>query len=185
MKVIQIRGCNACGKTTLVKQFIENKQLKQKKYKKIKYYEDNGIIVIGDYSKDGCCGCDADFSNKIELFDTILYFVKNMKPRYLIFEGLMYGITFEFSYNLKKYLEKNNCGYKAIYLTSDFKTIVERLNERNKGKEVNYEHLIDKYESAEKAYIKLKANKIDIVKYNVKDIKKEDMFKLLEDEINE
>ena len=108
-----------------------------------------------------------------------------MKPRYLIFEGLMYGITFEFSYNLKNYLEKNNSGYKAIYLTSDFKTIVERLNERNKGKEVNYEHLIDKYESAEKAYIKLKANKIDIVKYNVKDIKKEDMFKLLEDEINE
>lgn len=185
MKVIQIRGCNACGKTTVIKQFLKTKQFKQKKYKKINYYEGENIIVLGDYSKDGCCGCDVEFSNKVELFDTILWFVKNVKPKYLIFEGLIYGVTFEFSYKLKKYLEKNNCDYKAIYLTSDIETIVDRLKERNKGKEVNYEHLVGKYQSSEKAYYKLKINNVDIVKYDVKNIKKEDMFKLLEVEINE
>lgn len=185
MKVIQIRGCNACGKTTLIKQIIERKKLKQKQYKHIKYYENNNIIILGDYSRDGCCGCDVSFSNKVELFNTILYFIRNVKPKYLIFEGLIYGVTFSFSYNLKKYLEKNNCEYKAIYLTSDLKTLLNRLKIRNEGKNVNFEHFIGKYDSAEKSYYKLLLNKVDIVKYDVKDINKDDMYKILEVELSE
>ena len=187
MKVIQIRGCNASGKTTMVKQFIQNSnfEIKEIKVKGIKTYittnENKSIVILGRYDKK-TGGCDL-FQNKIHVINTIFYVIANMKPKIIIFEGLIYGLTYKFAAELCDNLKKYNYDYTGICLYLEKNTALERLYKRNGGKAVNESYILNKTKSMMASYKKLLSNGYKVKLYDTSKVKEEDMHKILENEV--
>lgn len=188
MKVIQIRATNAMGKTTIMRQFIEkyNLSVYTEKIKSDAVYitanKDKSIIILGKYG-DKWGGCD-NFKNKIQVFETIIYLIKKYKPKYIIFEGLLYGKTFKFASNLSNYIKKYDYDYLGITLTADFNFALKRLQKRNGNAGINVEAFYNTWKSVIMSHNKLKAVGTNMVLVDITGVKLEDMVKILEKEVN-
>lgn len=189
MKVIQLRGTNATGKTTTIRQFIERGDFEVKSVpvanRDIEYHweETRRIAVIGRYDKAVTGGVDGYITNKELLRDVIIRMLKVVKPDVLLFEGVMYGVTFEFAYKLARVLKTLHCEYIGIYFNPPLDVVFDRLAERNGGKEVDYMSVQAKWFSAGRAYEKLKKNGINIKAIDTTRIPKDQMYKIIEDEL--
>ncbi len=187
-KVIQIRATNAMGKTTIIKQYIKKYHLKteqievfnEKVY--ITHNDEKTVFILGKYGEKWG-GCD-NFKNKQQVFNTILYLIKHYKPKIIIFEGLLYGKTFLFAYNLCKYLKKYNYKYKGIVLNSNFEFALKRLRKRNNNNDINLEAFYNTWYQVLNSYKKLKQRNIDMELIDITNIKLEDMVKILEKEVD-
>lgn len=187
MKVIQLRATNAVGKTTIVRQFIDKHGLisqeeivgSDKVY--ITANKDKTIIVLGKYS-DKWGGCDS-FKNRELVFNTIIYLIKKYKPKYIIFEGLLYGKTFLFANNLRQYLKKYNYSYLGITLTCAFEFALNRLQKRNNESNINIEAFYNTWKSVLVSHDKLVKNKVNMKLVDVTNIKYEDMVNILDKEV--
>ena len=186
-KVIQLRATNAMGKTTVIRQFINKYNLivdkinvlNDKVY--VTHSKDNTLFILGKYN-DKWGGCD-NFKDKQQVFNTIVFLVKNYQPKYIIFEGLLYGKTFQFAYNLNNYLKRYNYKYKGIVLNSSFEFALERLKKRNNNSEINIEAFYNTWYSVLNSYKKLKQKNVDMELIDITSIKYEDMVKILEREL--
>ena len=188
MVVIQIRGCNATGKTTIVRQFIEKYNLSMKELDVngtktiITSNEDNSLVVLGRYDKT-IGGCDL-YSGTKQVFSTIIYCIKNFNSKTIVFEGMLYSKTFSFTNNLKKAIKNFGYKYIGIYLYRTFDNVVRLLTERN-GKGVNLKNLIPTYKSCYTSYLNCKKAGLNMKKINVDNIKFEEMGEILEEYIVE
>lgn len=189
MKLIQIRGCNASGKTTTVRQFIEKNNFRSEEIfiKGIRTYitinQDNSIVILGRYDKK-TGGCDL-FENKEHVFNTIIWLIVNIRPKTIIFEGLIYGLTYKFASELSDYVKNYNYKYVGICLYVNPDIAIERLYKRNGGKKINEQYVFSKTKSAISAYKKLALNGYNVKMLDTSNIKENEMFKILEDCINE
>ena len=122
MKIIQIRGINGSGKTTLVRGLLDTLEYENVEVfvngKAVICHKSERIFVIGRYDKNECGGCDASIENGNDLKELIAKVTKEYKPEILIFEGVMYGKTFSFTYEIFKCLHEANIGVKMIDLGS-------------------------------------------------------------------
>ena len=192
-KIIQLRGCNAVGKTTTIKQFIDNfkdveiHELKIDKYKsKITSINNNEIIILGTYQTEKkCCGCDADYENRDHIIRTLHFVMKKIKPQTIIYEGMIYGKTAKMAIDVSNLCKILNYKYVGIYLYRDFESCIELLEERNEGKKYNIYSVKQTYDCCYQAYTNLVKRKANIKKVDVNNIKKEDMGKILLEEIYE
>ena len=189
MKVIQLRGTNATGKTTTVRQFIQRNNFVVNSirvgYRDIEYHWDSQrkIAIIGRYDQAMSGGVDGYITDKDVLRDTIIRMVKNIKPNAVIFEGIVYGVTFQFAYELNKVLEKIGCDYVGICFLPPLDVVFDRLAVRNGGKEVDYMSVQNKWFTASRAYEKLKRAGVDVKAVDTTKIPKKQMYKLIEDEL--
>ena len=189
MKVIQIRGTNATGKTTTIRGFINRGQFVIKTIKvgrrDIEYHwEDRRkIAIIGRYDKAVTGGVDGYITDKNELMDTILRIIKYIKPEILLFEGIVYGVTFKFAYELAHILKKYKYDYLGIVFMPPLDVVFQRLAIRNGGKEVDYMSVQGKWFSASSAYDKLLKSGINVKAVDTSKIPKEQMYRIIEDEI--
>lgn len=189
MKLIQIRGCNASGKTTTVRQFIEKNNFEsievnikgKKTYLTIN--QDKSIVILGRYDKK-TGGCDL-FDNKEHVFNTIMWIIFNLKPKVIIFEGLIYGLTYKFASELSNFVSKYNYQYKGICLYANEDTVLERLYKRNGGKSIKEINIFKKTKTMISSYKKLLANGYNVKMIDTSNINENEMFKILEDCINE
>lgn len=187
--VLQIRGSNATGKTTVVKGFIERNRLFKRsinirKFGECFYYSDcsNKYIVIGDYEKkNGGCDC---LKGAEHVYCFLKEIIEAYEPEILIFEGFIYSTSAKFARVLNK--ELNKCGYKfkAIFLYRDFNDVIDKISIRNGGAKLNIESLYSSYNSAIKAYINLLKSGINIKRIDVTNYEFEDMKSLISEEIN-
>lgn len=186
-KLIQIRGANATGKTTIVRQFIQRHNLSMSYIEiggvttPLNVSDDGSIVVLGRYDKS-TGGCDL-FKNKAHVVATIKYSVKRYAPKVIIFEGFIYGKTFSFAFQLNQLCKLLGYEFKAIVLRRRFERTLELITERNGGKPFSIENLKhtvrDVSESAKKlkaAGIKTKVVDADLLPFN-------DMYTILEEEI--
>lgn len=189
MKVIQLRGTNATGKTTTIRQFIECGEFVVKTIRvagrDIEYHweERRRIAILGRYDQAMSGGVDGYITNKDLLRDTILKIMKNVKPDVLLFEGIVYGVTFEFAFKLARVLKKINCEYIGICFMPPLDVVFERLAKRNGDKAVDYMSVQNKWFSANRAYDKLRKNGIRVKAIDTSKIPKKKMQKIIEDEI--
>lgn len=189
MKVIQLRGTNATGKTTTIRQFIERGDFEVKSIpianRDIEYHWDEArkIAVLGRYDLRVSGGIDGYITNKNLLRDVIIRILKVVKPEVLLFEGVMYGVTFDFTYKLTRALKMIHCDYVGIYYNPPLDVVFDRLAERNGGKEVNYMNVQGKWFTAARAYDKLRANGINVKAIDTTRIPKEQMYKIIEGEL--
>ena len=189
MKVIQLRGTNATGKTTAIRQFIERNKFKvfsiRVGNRDIEYHWDDNlkIAILGRYDKAVTGGVDGYITNKDFLRDCIVKMVKMLKPEVLIFEGVVYGVTFKFAYELARVLKTIGCEYKGVCLLPPLDVVFDRLAQRNGDKPVDYMSVQNKWFSASRAYDKLVANGIQVKLIDTSKIPKDSMYRIIEGEL--
>ena len=188
-KVIQLRGTNATGKTTAVRQLIETGGFEVRFFRHGKMdvaytmNDERSICVLGRYDTRVCGGFDGVIKDKRLLMDIIIKMLKVLQPKYYVLEGVMYGVTFAFGFNLNKVCDMLGYHYVGLCLIPPLDVSLLRLYGRNGGKEIDVKHLQDKHFATIRAYEKLKANGVDVKIVNSAIIPKDQMQKMIEDEM--
>lgn len=189
MKVIQLRGTNATGKTTTLRQFMNRGHFAVKTIRvgtrDIEYHWDSErrIALLGRYDQAMSGGIDGYITDKDYLRDCVLRIMKVVKPEALLFEGVVYGVTFKFAYELARVLKTMGIEYIGLCFLPPLDIVFDRLAIRNGGKEVDYMSVQNKWFSASKAYDRLRACGINVKAIDTTKIPKESMYRIIEDEI--
>lgn len=182
MKVLQIRGCNASGKTTCVNGFIKTKNLTLEDYfvdNKNVYIttnENHSIIVLGRYDKK-IGGCDL-FGGTAIVIKTILKVIKDFAPKLIIFEGMIYSKSVIFTQKLQKLLKSFGYKYQSVYLYRTFNNTKELLDKRSGGG-YSIENLLSTYKTCINVYKKIKQLGFNIKRIDVDSLTLEETEKLL------
>ena len=189
MKLIQIRGCNGSGKTTMMRQFVEkhNLSIKEIKVNNIQTFisssEDMKTIVLGKYDrKTG--GCDL-YKNADHVVKTIYQLIKEYRPNTILFEGLIYGLTFKFAKELADNVKNYGYDYKGICLYLDPEEAIKRIYIRNGGKDINQEYIYNKTKSFLTSYNKLKEANYNVKLYDTSKVAINNLIDIIEKEANE
>ena len=187
MKIIQIRGNNGTGKTTIVREFINKNESEiisvHVGKRDIECHKIGNIIIIGRYDKGMCGGCDAAIRTADELKETIAKICKTLKPEVLVFEGVMYGKSVSFTQEIYIYSRAVRAEFLAICLEPPFDTTLERIYGRNGGNDVNVKALESGWRGSIRSNAKLRAMKVPMVTYNTGQMTLEEMGGVLEDAI--
>lgn len=188
-RVIQLRGTNATGKTTAIRQFINRGTFSVKEIpvggRLIEYHwnAERKIAILGRYDQCMSGGVDGYITSKELLGSSILRILRCVKPNALLFEGIVYGVTFQFAYELNSILKRMGCEYIGICFLPPLDVALERLKERNGGKAVDIDSVSSKWFTASKAYEKLKAAGVQVKAVDTSTIPKQDMWKVIEREL--
>ena len=183
MQIIQIRGGNATGKTTTVRQFVNKHNLKieeiivngQKTYIST---NNKDIVVLGRYDKlNG--GCDL-FEGREHVTQTIIYIIKTMRPKTIIFEGFIYGLSYKFGCDVQKLAQIFGYEYLAITLIRDENNGLNILYKRNGAVNINEKNFLSKYKASISAHKKLKNSGIKALMVNTDNVQEKEMYKIIE-----
>ncbi len=187
MKILQIRGANASGKTTIVRQFIEHNGLALTFEKvgetELPFYvsADRKIAVLGRYDKT-TGGCDL-FSGKAQVVSAIVYAARKLRAETIIFEGFIYGKSFAFGNGLNGLAKILGYEYIGISLHRTIESAMRLLLERNGGKSFSTENLLRSMKDVEASHQKLRAAGVKMRRVNTDAIPYEEMWKVLQGEI--
>lgn len=185
-RMIQLRGSNGYGKTTAVSQFIMKRGMKPE------YIEcagltfelqtdGNGIYVLAKKRKDGTySGLDGYVHNRDILIALIKELIKLKQPDVIVFEGLIYGLTFKLGFELNSLAKKSGYHFTAICLNLPRDIAIERLYQRNGGKPFNHDAFDGRCKSTMKSYEKLRDNGVDARLVDTSKIQKNNMYKIIE-----
>lgn len=184
MKVIQLRGVNGVGKTTAVRQYIERGEFCVESIemngKQYFYHFDGKIAIIGRYDLRQSGGIDGCITDKHELKNLITRMLRVIKPETLIFEGVMYGKTFQFSYDISLLAKALGYEYLAVCLVPSFDVSILRIWGRNGNKDVNVENLESMYRQAIKTNSMLRSSGVNTVEIDTGSVPKDEMYTILE-----
>lgn len=189
MKVIQLRGTNATGKTTTIRQFIERGNFTVETIRvgirDIEYHWDSAkkIAIVGRYDKRMSGGVDGYIAEKKLLQNVILRMVTRIRPEVLLFEGIVYGVTFQFAYELSSLLKKLKCEYIGLCFLPPLDVVFDRLAERNGGKPVDYMSVQNKWFTARRSYEMLRKAGVEVREIDTSKIPKDKMWKIIQEEL--
>lgn len=189
MKIIQIRGSNGAGKTTIVRQFCERNGLKIKSLNInnretfISTNDEGSIVVLGRYDKK-TGGCDL-YANTDHVLSTIMWVIINMKPRLIVFEGMIYSLSFKFATKVANFVKQYNYEYLALSLYTEPDVVLERIYLRNGGKKINEKLVLDKIKSVSKSHTRLVDNGYNSKLIDTTKTDKNEMYKIIEGVLNE
>lgn len=190
MKVIQLRGTNSVGKTTAVRQFLQRGNYEKRQVivrnSLCEYYfdESSRIAVLGRYDRNSYSGgIDGNITDRDVLLDAILRIARLEKANAIVFEGVLYGVTFKLTYELYRACVALGYRYSGILLQPPLQYVFDRIRERNGGKEVNEDSIANKYFTASRAAEKMKAAGIPTRIIDTSKVPLRDMYKIIEEEI--
>lgn len=187
MKIIQIRGINGSGKSTVAREYIENGHFVVREQSlagsQYSYCYDGETAIIGRYDVRECGGVDGEIRDGDELKNLIVRIAKEVKPETLVFEGIMYGKSFQFSYDIHKWAKAMGHKYIALCLMPSFDEAMLRVWNRNGGKPVNVEALENGYRACIKSNSKLRAMGVDVRIVDTGNIPKGEMWRVIEEVI--
>lgn len=187
MKVVQIRGSNGAGKTTIVKQFVQKNKLEIQEINidgiptYISTNKGNAIVVLGRYDKK-FGGCDL-FQNTNHVLKTILWVIVNLKPQLIVFEGMIYSLSYKFATKVSDIVKKYNYEYLALSLYVDLEVALDRIYKRNGGKLIKENLIYDKIKTVKKSHDKLLNTGYVSKLADTTKIKENEMYKILEEVI--
>lgn len=189
MKVIQIRGSNGAGKTTIVRQFVQRNNLEMKKISikgretYISTNENGSIVVLGRYDKK-TGGCDL-YADTDHVINTIMWAIINLKPKLIVFEGMIYSLYYAFAKKVSDFVKKYSYQYLAISLYTNPEVVLERIYRRNGGRAIKERLIFEKIKAVRSSHNKLISNGYKSKIIDTTNIKENEMYKVLEGEINE
>ncbi len=151
-KLIMIRGCSGSGKTTLMKSFIQHHGMGLRDLNGIAFMQSGGYIVLGDYTKDGCVGCDR-YRNIADIKAHLALLRDAYAPDFLLFEHMLLSTTYKYTKELVAIFGKQNFG--AIFLDNKFNDILRNISKRNAQKNIKQENVYKNFLRARNAFLKL------------------------------
>lgn len=197
-KIIQIKGTNGCGKSTTVSQFMDRYNFIRETIslkKKIDFYSYKDVCVLAKLSDEipsrfnipiimsngmRYVGLDGVITEKNLLYEAIFKIIELKKPRVLIFEAFVYGVTYNFSRILNTLAKSMNYEYISVFLTCRNNDFCERVKIRNKGK--YFDQLKQKRKNILAAKVAKKAMQAGMktVVVDTSEIEKNNMYKIIE-----
>lgn len=183
---IHIRGCMASGKTSTARSVMAqgNYVVKFISVGKKEYPytidEKKRWVITGRYDLCECGGVDGRIKG-VDLMKNYLYnIMRQVNPDVLIFEAVMYGVTYKFATEINKLCESLGYKYLGIHLNPSFENVMENMNKRNGGKEIKFDNLSQMYFAGLTAADKLNAAGIKVVAENPREYSKEDLHQIVE-----
>lgn len=170
--VVNLRGTNGSGKTTVAKGLILRYQMtplydeaskgRQRAWGYTAQHADlYPLFVLGDYEGDGKCGgCD-----RISKQDEVCFLVREMHNRGfdVLFEGVVVSTIFE------RYvqLSKDVGGMVWAFLDTPLAVCLNRIQARNGGKPVKVDQIQDKWTTMRRIQTKAQAvgERVEVISY--------------------
>lgn len=183
--LIQLRGSNASGKSTAVRQFCQKFELKPAEVRvggKCTSIMTNGIYtVVGKYKPYSSGeGCDAHVDDAAHLRATIFELLRSRKYDIVVFEGLIYSFTYKFATDVDRIAKLCGYKYKPALLRLPYDERLRRLFERNGGNtDISLRTLDQKLKSGEVSAKKIREAGIPLTYIDVSKIPVEDMWKIV------
>lgn len=177
--IINPRGCNASGKTTVTRGYIEH-------FPKAHLEQINGawvtkcsdeVFVLGRYDKKNG-GCDG-YSGREQVIETISAIIDLCSPSVIVYEGMLYSTFSKIAIDIDKRFRPFGYRYQGIYLYRKFSSIIRLLETRNGGEEYNIANISSHYRSNENAYKTLRGAGLNIAKINADEFTLEEMREII------
>ena len=150
-KVINIRGGHASGKTSAVREYIKQHSGVVQRIEAGKYTSDiticGNVIVLGRYDCGGCEGCDR-YRGFDQMKRTLVEVVRKYNPEAVIYEGIMYSVTFKGAHEIAILCRSLGYEYNAILLERNREQQLAYMEIRNGGKNRNMKSFDAKIERA-------------------------------------
>lgn len=187
--ILNIRGAHCSGKTTAVRMFLSKHpnyvdEFYVGKHKtSITRLKDMNVIVLGRYDQGACGGCDR-YKGGTHVKQTIMRVANMYNPEAIIYEGIMYSITFKMANEIAMMSERMGYHWKSVFLFRSYDNMLDLLQKRNNGKKVNLKSVYTKYERSIAVYEKLIQNKRDVEFENMTDKSIEYIGSIIEKRIN-
>lgn len=139
--IVQLRGLNASGKTTAMRQFAEKNNLAEKQIDvtgiQTWVMVNEKTAVIGRYPKtSNFGGCDSCIKGKQHLLSTIQTLIENGYST-IAFEGFLFSGSTKLALEINDLAKHNGYDYIAVLMNLRYETELNRLFSRNGGKEIN------------------------------------------------
>lgn len=185
-KFIHLRGGSGSGKTSTVKSFLSRGDYKLKYIiidsKKYPYMVDEKqeIICTGRYKENDCGGLDGVIESTSIMQKYLWKIMKDLKPKIIVFEAVMYGKTFKFGYELHCICRKLGYKYIGVLLQPTLEQVFENISNRNYGKPINEDYIQSGYFTNFSATKKLRENGVFCAIENSRDYKKDELYKVIE-----
>ena len=184
MKIINVRGSNASGKSTTVKQFLDGhpQEVLELNGNYVTFASDMNAYVLGRYDCTSP-GCDR-YKSFDEVFDQILFLIKKKKPELIIYEGMLISKEFKRTYLLSRVAKLHGYEFYCIVLVRDFFNVIKLLEKRNNGKDYNSANVMRTYETVLSCSTRLKEKGVNVIEVDVDSYKENEMKNILEGVVN-
>lgn len=166
--LLNIRGCNASGKSTVVREYIrrypEAENVTLADGSKVTRCSDD-VWVLGRYDRADITapGCDT-YDGFAQIKRAIMELIKLCHPQLIIYEGIIYSTTAKGHIEIATIFQRYGYIWKAIYLDCKFTEIIRRLESRNKGGKYDIRLLYNKVTQIRGAYRNLTALGYDVTR---------------------
>lgn len=178
-KVINLRGGHCSGKTSAVREYIRQHGGSVEKIDLGKYTSEvtivpGGVVVLGRYDSGGCEGCDR-YKGFDHVKRTIIEVVKRYQPQAIIYEGIMFSITFKGTYEIALLCRSLGYEYEAVLLERDRDQQMAYMEIRNGGKQRSMNGFDQKIERARSSSRMLKeagekVRRVDVTDMSIKQL---------------
>ena len=184
---IQLRGVMGCGKTSTARSVISrgNYEVRYitvgKKNYPYTYDAKKNWLVTGRYDRNVCGGLDGIITNKEEMKFYLYSLLTKVNPEVIIFEAVMYGMTYKFGAEIAKICKSKGYAYTGILLAPEFEQVLDNIMKRNGGKNIKVADLSEKYFRTFTSYDKLARDGLRMFRVNPMDYRLDDMYKIVEE----
>lgn len=190
-RIINIRGANGSGKTTVLRNLAQNYELDcevilvgvaDHKPIPVTFCNSSKIAIVGDYSKESnnctTSGCDRIKTQSAakEVLDCLL---RAPSVEVVLFEGIIVSTIYE---PWKLWAEKHG-GMTWAFLDTPLDVCLERIQKRNGGKEIKEDLVAGKVNTITRVREKAEADKLHVVTIDHKNANFE-LYKLLNHSVN-
>lgn len=185
--IVQLRGANACGKSTAMRQYCKANGMTpgyvDTEYGRTKVMRSANKVAIGWYKPFSAAeGCDASVGSKGHLISTIDRLCEE-GVEVICFEGFIYWKTYYLPNKINELAKRKGYKFIAVFLSVPYTTELERLMSRNGGKPVNLKVFDESYYGARKAFGKLVQTRVLCLDVDTSKIAFENMGSVITDAI--
>lgn len=166
--LVNIRGTNGAGKTSLVKSLITENTEKISLNDKIiaTRFPEYNLIAVGDYSNEKIIGGLDELKTQTQYFQILNYLCKNYSENILM-EGIIASTVYSTYYKeFIKIWSKYNIKPIILFLFPKLPTCLNRIKQRNHSKKFKSELVRDKYKMIINNYKKFKKTGIPCYTYD-------------------
>lgn len=181
--LLQVRGANATGKTTAVRQYVERHSHATVRIGSVPVemlQTDMGTVaVLGEYRGGRYDGMDTVSATNDELIAVIGGVVRSYRPAYIVFESFMRSGKWRFTQRMAACLAGLGVAYRNLVLYVPLDVAAERITRRT-GRRPNEDRLVTEMKLVDNCYLKMRAAGMDVRREDTSDIKEPEMYRLVE-----
>ena len=148
--VVNVRGINASGKSTAVREFCRAYSLQPQEVmfvgEKFRIMTDGVRLVFGWYKPySNSEGCDALRADKDQFKSFFEYALKRIKPRVVVYEKQIWSTTYKFTSEIAEICNSHDYSFIALQMCIRYETALNRLFGRNGGNMTNLVNFDNRY----------------------------------------